>query len=124
MSDFPSLASVIAKHRWTRTSTVDVKCTGCDWTADLRNTDRASVDLVAEHVEQVWLELRTIRKLDHLVALPVGATVIDGFGTTTENVVTRMPGGWFGQGVPWPLEWPAGGPEIALLIHHPDWLRP
>lgn len=119
MTEFPSLASVIATHRWTRTKPFVVECTGCDWSADLKTTVKSSVELVAEHVERVWLETRTITTLEQLDALPE-QTVIRNvmFGVVFECVVEND-GTYLWQGI-------HGEPRTsvslpALVLHHPSW---
>lgn len=126
MTGVPSLAEVVATHRWHRTLADPrrVRCTapGCGWSADLTTTGKSSTVLVGEHVEQVWAELRTIRTPEQLDALPEETLILNlMFGVVFERVIEND-GTALWQGI-------HGDPRPsvslpALLIHHPDWSRP
>ncbi|WP_099024346.1 hypothetical protein [Mycolicibacterium palauense] len=125
--DFPTLAEVFATHRWTRTSAIDVRCTGCQWRGDLRNSGKTSVGLIAEHVEQIWRDTCTIRTTAQLDTLPDSAAILDRTGA----LLRRNPWGeddrlWF------PLDGHDGFdrdfglisdrvPLTARLLWHPQW---
>lgn len=125
--NFPSLAEVIAGHRWTRTlaDPKRVRCTGCDWSADLTAGVPSTV-LVAEHVEQVWLQVRTIETADQLDALPPDCVVQLGVGVAAQK---RDGLDWFmanDEGYEFSGDMIAMNDHAfpALLVHHPDWSKP
>ncbi len=119
MTDFPSLASVIATHRWYRTEPKRVRCTGCDWTAELTDGGKSSTVLVSEHVEQVWLEARTITTIEQLDALPEQTVIVNlmfsvVFEREAENDGTMLWASIHGE--------PRTSVSLpALLLHHPEW---
>ena len=130
----PSLADVIATHRWSRTTDLPwvVRCAGCEWTTDLRNTAKTSTKLVAEHAEPVWREACSIRSVAQLDALPHRSVILDRDGA----VLRRDPWGVFHDSPKWhPLDSEGGAYENdfgldpgevkldALLLWHPDWAQ-
>lgn len=122
MSDFPTFTSVYVKHRWTRTGPKRVRCTGCDWTAELTDGGKSSVELVAQHVEQVWLDVRTIRTLEQLNSLPEQTVILNlMFGVVFELAIEND-----GTAAWYAIHSDVPRPSVtlpALLIHHPQWAR-
>lgn len=121
-AEFPTLAEVVAAHRWTGGwidgGSYSATC-ACGWEQDITNTHRTGLQLHGEHVESEWREARTIRTGAQLDALPEQSVVRNmAFGVvfecTVENdgsVIWSSPVGLRVSTVVLP----------ALLIAHPDW---
>ncbi|OMC46165.1 hypothetical protein A5742_25655 [Mycolicibacterium fortuitum] len=126
MTSVPTLADVVAEHRWYVPSRRDkpwiTRCVGCNWKGDTRNTGKTCIDLHAAHVEQVWYQARTIHTLREIAELPVRSVV--RFNGLTTSELTKLDD--------WGEEWITDGDECtpdandlpALLIWHPDWDNP
>lgn len=129
---FPSLAEVVAAHRWMSRSTVTRFIAGCTcgWEKDITNTAKSGVQLQGEHVEAAWFDVRTIRTREQLAALPndvavrsMGAIERDIYERDDTANMSDLYGPWIQMG----FEVPCADDEIelpALLIYHPDWTRP
>lgn len=135
-AEFPSLASVIATHRWTRTlaNPKHVSCTapGCDFVGDLKAAaaeGKTSADLIGEHVERVWLEARTIRDAGQLDGLPQHTLLIYPYesraGWKLHEQWERRADDWYCLAAPLiPPSGHAGVPSLpAVLIHYPEWVQ-
>jgi hypothetical protein len=107
--EFPTLVEVLRRHRL---SFIKHGCL-CD--------DPGPIDEWADHVEQVWAEACTIRKVADLDALPEQSVVRNiAFGVVFESavendgsVIWRSPNGLEKSTVMLP----------ALLVWHPDWTQ-
>lgn len=101
MTDFPTLADVIAKHRWSGRLGYEwaTRCTGCDWLGDIRNTGKTCISLHADHVQDEWRKACTIQTVEQLRALPV-RTVVQ---TVFTNIREKLLVGWLPIGGARPL---------------------
>lgn len=130
MSDqFPSLAAVVAAHRWVSKSTFSRYRAGCScgWERDIVGTNRKGLQLHGEHVEQVWREACTVTTVAGLNKLPGHTVIMDADDAVLrQNPWCSRPGRWY------PLDGFDAydrdfGIEVdaiplpARVIHHPDW---
>lgn len=124
-AEFPTLAEVVAKHRWVSKSSTTRYVAGCacGWELDIANTHRTGLQLHGEHVEQVWREACTIRTVEQLDALPDRSVVF----AANEAAWIKV-SGW-SPDEPWwvtgsSIESPSADIALpALLIRHPDWAK-
>ena len=111
MPDFPSLADALKGHREDYDS-VFPSCE-CGWT---QGDDSEVGPFWRDHADALWREVRTIRTVEELAALPEGSVVRYHDGSTDQRDVE---GEW---------SWSWGAMEAlltdgaALLIWHPDWV--
>ncbi|HVX56255.1 MAG TPA: hypothetical protein VHA37_00860 [Candidatus Saccharimonadales bacterium] len=118
VTEFPSLAQVLAKHQRTALYWFRSSCE-CGWSQDLHNTYKTCTQLHAEHQADMWREVCTITTVEQLDQLPAGSILRDANEFTFE----KSPDG---EGdTPW---WYDGDPhdigEIDLparLLHNPGW---
>lgn len=124
MSDqFPSLAAVVAAHRWVSKSTFSRYRAGCScgWERDIVGTNRKGLQLHGEHVEQVWREACTVKTREALDALPVGTVLREDYDGT---IWTLHDGGKHIEAYRECDYLPLLTSAITLparVIHHPDW---
>lgn len=115
MSEFPTLAEVVAKHAdfWIGGESPHRSCT-CGWT-DYGPRAQVSREQFAVHVREEWRDACTITTVEQLDALPVRCIVRWSHGSTDE----REACGW-SWGPTAHDDFFADG-DTALLIWHPDW---
>lgn len=133
MSEFPTLAEVVAKHAWYRPTDRDLRrrpwmtrCVGCNWIGDTRNSRMDQLALHAEHVQAVWRDACTIATVEQLDALPLDTVVVDAVGIprTKRHGNSHMSAGWTHAG-----NSPLKSNELAdgrpmCVVSHPDWSKP
>lgn len=116
---FPSLAEVLAAHRW---SIITHRC---------RCEDPATMGEWAQHVSDAWREACTIRTVGQLNELPVGSVIRAIHDPDNDHeVLEKLPpyGNWHLTGIGSPLSAIQLAEILArrgfLLIWHPDWEHP
>lgn len=81
MTSVPTLADVVAEHRWYVPSRRDkpwiTRCVGCNWKGDTRNTGMNAIGLHSKHVQAEWMKVRTIETVEQLDALPPNTKIVD-----------------------------------------------
>ncbi len=104
MSDqFPSLADVLAQHRWYP------QTNGC-FCGNPRYMPWADH---FDHQAEIWREACTVTTVEQLDALPEDVVILDGCGAAGRKVR----GVWWWTGTADPFE-----PDLpARVIHNPDW---
>lgn len=109
----PSLATVIAKHRYREQDHCTITGTAycwCGWSTKIVNTHKTAITLHAEHVEAESRAAQTVRTVDELNALPTTSVVRDASGAVFEYAPD-------GEGdVVW---WYDGDPEDASDVELP-----
>jgi hypothetical protein len=131
-AEFPSLAEVLAKHLHNDEGGGHVWCS-CESHAQFGQLEVISEATYLAHIERRWLEARTIRTVDQLDTLPPGAIVL----TASPRLIPSSciwirdtsdeHGHWWnyrGDDSFTSADVLYEKPEIALLLHHPDWPVP
>lgn len=121
MTEFPSLAEVLARHQW-RGEILGCDC-GWDWPEQRTyfcGEDARIAKAHIEHQAEMWRESCTIRTFEQLDALPALAVISSNPEVTGDGnrwTWERFDEGWFTTAFG-----PAGYPDLpALLIWHPSW---
>ena len=113
MSDFPSLAELLAQHGFLSTMNICACQHGLNGNFGLMNPDQWRA-----HVAAAWREACTIRTVEQLDALPAGAIVRSRGEVAYERA--RTPGSdWYGTNLATVTGSDIGLP--ALCIWHPSW---
>ncbi|MES5383892.1 hypothetical protein ABVN64_30305 [Mycolicibacterium conceptionense] len=130
MSEFPTLAEVVAKHAdfWIGGDSPHRSCT-CGWT-DYGPHAQVSREQFAEHVREAWMDACTITTVEQLRAISptpesLSGALIKSFGDGLGGVLELNDDGT------WNDYDRADGEHIdasevhlpALLIWHPDWSK-
>lgn len=124
MTDFPSLAQVLARHESMRDPYRRCQVCICDRWSDTDHGDNGHHTHVA-HQADAWREACTIRTVEELEALPDGATVRGANGHAFE----KSSESWTFDDRRWGEAGnssPDRSEDIklpALLIWHPEWER-
>lgn len=125
-AEFPSLADVFAEHMHQAFGACPQMLTAGPDTDDL-------VDRYAKAAATAWLEARTIRTVEQLDALPPGAIVLTASPRLIPSTciwirdTSDADGHWWnyrGDDSFTGADVLYERPEIALLLHHPDWPAP
>jgi len=129
MSEFPTLAEVVRKHRIERCSVSSVnesqqwgRCLGCDFESQpvpLKgiNWDQLQFEIAAFHVSEEWEEACMVRTPEDLDSLPEESVINDAHGCTAKKY-KRNTWFWIGTEDAWEPDLP------ALLLTNPDWSKP
>ncbi|MFV8049894.1 hypothetical protein [Mycobacterium sp. 48b] len=132
MSEFPTLAEVVAKHAdtWIGAKSYPVHgfaqpgyrvCT-CYW-RDGSPAAQFSRESFAEHVQGEWREACTITTVEQLDALPADTIIVDADNWAWQKDANPGSRLWIPSAFNSELVC-EDGPELpAYVLHHPDWSK-